>query len=207
MSQNFRAEQIAGRVAADLRRGRDAAEIVAELVGMGATEEQAQAVVDRIAGEVRPPEKHGLGRQAVGVVLVLVLFALFNGALWVGQGFLKKDDVARAEAWVTRLEAMGQQISTFEAQLEEYERRSNYIDSIGESLKFGAARTSARDYQDMIDRWNADLPALNRTGQSYDSLIAVYNQEVDEYNALADKAYTRWLLLPGGRRGARDYGD
>ncbi|HUF12282.1 MAG TPA: hypothetical protein VMN78_04210 [Longimicrobiales bacterium] len=209
MSEHFRAEQIAGRVAADLRRGRGEGEIIAELVAMGATDEQAEAVVTRIAAEVRPKQKQSLGSQALGVVLLLAAFALLNGALWVGQGYFQKDDVARAEAFATRLDAMGQEIAGFEAQLEEYQRRSDRIDSIGAVLAASPrmSRVSQRDYEVMIERWNADLPVINRTAAGYDSLITVYNKQVDEYNALAEKAYSRWLLLPGGGSSARRYGD
>lgn len=56
MDQPFRPERIAGRVAADIRRGRDPEEITTELTEQGATREQAEALVGRIAASVRPAQ-------------------------------------------------------------------------------------------------------------------------------------------------------
>ena len=54
------------------------------------------------------------------------------------------------------------------------------------------------------------LPAIDRAATRHDSLVDVYNTMVDEYNEVAEVAYSRWWLnpvpMPGGRsRGSRSH--
>lgn len=56
----------------------------------------------------------------------------------------------------------------------------------------------------MIEAWNADVPHMNAVLARQDSLITLYNEGVDHYNAMARSAYARWVLVPGvGRRRGR----
>ena len=60
-----------------------------------------------------------------------------------------------------------------------------------------------------VDEWNlVKLPAIRVAATRHDSLVDVYNTMVDEYNEVAEVAYSRWWLIPvpmpGGRaRGSR----
>ena len=211
--------QVARWIADQLTSGRTNEEITAALVAKGVPEEKAEVWVTRMAkgmaeGRVAVPAAAGggggvlgrLGGRAGGLVGVVVIFGVLNGALYVGQDFLAKDDVARAEALEARLGLMGVEIDSISAWLDAMEVESEALRQ--QSARGGYVRDVGQ-YNARVDEWNlVTLPAINIAATRHDSLVDVYNTMVDEYNEVAEVAYSRWWLIPvpmpGGRsRGSR----
>ena len=214
-------------IASQIGAGVPEPEIIQALIGQGVPQEQATVWVQRVGAGVRqghiiPADSDvGGGRLAafmggrvakvLGVVLV---FGVLNGGLYVGQDFLARDDVARAEQLEAELARLDDEIDDLEVWLDEQEARSAQIDRLGQELGSMPQSgryydASLRGYNAQVDAWNRDLPGLQRIAATYDSLVTDYNATVDEYNVVAKAAYTRWWLLPvaapgrGGRGAAR----
>ena len=212
--------KVARWIAAQLASGRSNEEITAALIQQGIPEEQAGVWVTRMAagmadGRVAVPAGGGgaggglagifgsLGGRVGGVIGVILMYGVLNGALYVGQDFLARDDVARAEALEARLGGLGLEIDSIAAWLEGMERESATIASMGQQ----GGRGSYQEYNARVDRWNnVTLPAINRLAARHDSLIDVHNGLVDEYNAVARTAYSRWWLIPVPMPGGRARG-
>lgn len=217
--------KVARWITEQLASGRANAEITADLVRRGVAEQQAEVWVTRMAtgmaeGRIALPTGGGhggglagilgqLGGRAAGVVGLVVVFGVLNGALYVGQGFLARDDVARAEALEARIGVMGQEIDSISAWLDEMKLENDALEVLARQGGRGGYFDGSSQHDARFDQWNqVTLPAVRRSAARHDSLVTVYNTMVDEYNTIAEVAYSRWWLIPvpmpGGRaRGSR----
>lgn len=157
------------------RRKRDA--IVRQLVDWGATPAHAEDLVAKVQSEVARERRRAGGQQLLGCVFFIMILILANVALYVGQNLWKQDDMARAEQWNARLDAMQREIASLQAVAGAPDAAAS-----AKGSGTGATPASARD------------PRL-------DSLVAVYRTEVAGYNELAGEAYDRFYLFPGAGSG------
>lgn len=227
--------QVARWITERLGAGRTPEEVTAELGARGIPEEQARVWVERMASALAqgrvavPAEAGGSARERLvrvmgaggGVVGLVVVFGLLNGALYLGQEVLARDDVARAETLEATLFGLDPVIDSLEAWLDEREAENKELDARGRQVDALATRPTyayrgslaATTYQrevdqfiSLADQWNhVTLPAFRRGIAQYDSLISHYNTLVDEYNTVAEAAYSRWWIIPvpaPGRRSA-----
>lgn len=226
---------VARRITEQLAAGRAETEVIADLIGRGVPEAQARVWVQRMAsgmaqgrvavtagGGSGEPFLARIGGKAGGLVGLVLVYGVLNGALYVGQDVLARDDVARAEALEGQLTAMGVEIDSLATWLDGMEQENDAL--LARRSQLATAQETVRragirrprgtafdrgfdDYNARVDEWNyVTLPAINHAAARHDSLIDRHNTLVDEYNVVAEKAYTRWWLIPvpaPGGRGTR----
>jgi hypothetical protein len=135
---------------------------------------------------------------------VLVGFVGLNGALLLGQGLLKRDDQARAEATQAQIASMDQELADLAVLIETHESEGTAIDAMALRLQDPAtwypSRTdherAQREHNRRVDSWNLEMPRVSAAAARHNDLVEKYNQAVAEYNVLIETAYARWWLLP-----------
>jgi len=138
-----------------------------------------------------------------GFVVFALIYAGLNGALWVGQELLSRDEQREAERIEAELGMLGHEIDEAAAWLERKSNESDAIDALGAQLgeparyaSTGAYEADRRRFNRQVDEWNEGLARLEAEIARHDGLVEEYNALVDEYDQVADAAYARWWLLP-----------
>lgn len=137
--------------------------------------------------------------QLGGIVVLLGAYGVLNGLLYLGQEIAAADDKREAEALDQELSRLEAEISGLETYFSNIEAQSGDIDAFGDGLDALSelARVEATNrFNEMVDAWNAQVPTIQARENEYDQLISEFNQKVDLYNSAAEKAYSRWWLLP-----------
>lgn len=153
---------------------------------------------------------------------LLLVFGVGNGVLYDGQEFLHAGDEKAFEELRTEMERREHQLKLIEVELQTLKSRIETVRSRIAQLKAEITAIESRygetgapsdvydRYQGMIDEHNRRIDEVNPIRARFSALIATYNAKVDAYNRdvprineLADKAFSRWYLIPIPGRSSR----
>jgi len=145
-----------------------------------------------------------VGGRFGGWIAMALIYAVLNGALWIGQEVSSRDEAREAERIEAELATLEHEIEQVAVWLESKAQLSDAIDALGVRLDEGGAHyaSSGRYEEDLrrfnrqVDQWNAGMAALEAEAARHDRLIDQYDQLIDRYNTAAEAAYSRWWLLP-----------
>jgi len=190
--------------------GRTKDSIANDLRARGLSQEAASALVNvaLTSGYGKPSRLASLFSTLVGWAVILVAFAALNGVLYLAQEWYHAAEVKQCEEIKEHLDRMKAEINSIEQRVAQRERDRRQIEDLEKQLQargaYGAReayRSSVSRYNDMVDRYNAQVEATKEIASRYKGLIDEYNADVDRYNTLAKTAYSRWYLIPipGGR--------
>jgi hypothetical protein len=204
------AQQLVQWIAGELASGRSKSDVAAELADTGWSAEDADGLVTRVQQSMEASSEKGSAfRTVVGWVGILVAFAALNGILYVGQAIFHRDDVRQAEVLERQLNVSRAEIEEIDSYLADQYAEGDRIDALGARLESEDNFTSRTvyavelgRYNQLVEVWNQGVLVLQQTSIRRDSLVDRYNALVDSYNQVAEKAYSRWYLIPmpGGRR-------
>jgi DNA repair exonuclease SbcCD ATPase subunit len=145
--------------------------------------------------KMKAQEKNPFASFVLGIVSLIIVFAIFNGLLYGAQAIYHWNDVKKCEKMENELAIMKTKITKIEDIANERELELEEINQLGTQLEQGIS-TDFNKYDRLIKKFNSDASEFENMIQEYDELIENYNEIVGKYNALASSAYRRWWLIP-----------
>ncbi len=126
-------------------------------------------------------------------VVLLLIYAVINGVLWVGQELYYGADTKEISELETVLKNEKQTIDVIEsdiaageAKLNQKENQLNTYKSLGD----------IEEYNNGVDEYNNLLQNYQSSLSNYKAKLTTYNLKIDEVNVLIKKSGTRWYLIP-----------
>lgn len=150
-----------------------------------------------------------------GLLITLLLFGVVNGILYAGQEVWRAGDKRAFEALKREMDGREHELQIMKVEIGSLRDRIEMAKSRITELQAEARQTEARYAQsgapsDAYRRYKAVIAEHNRLANEvnplakrYNALIDTHNSKVDAYNRdvprfneLADRAFSRWYIIP-----------